>query len=74
MSFYMEYLIFHFIPSIKIITPEKEDANFLCLYQTWKKVFKFILDNGVVCDWREPDIIRIAPHPFTIRMLKYLNL
>ena len=28
-----------------------------------KKVFKFILDNGVVCDWREPDIIRIAPHP-----------
>ena len=63
MSFYMEYLIFHFIPSIKIITPDKRGCQLSLLVPNGKKVFKFILDNGVVCDWREPDIIRIAPHP-----------
>ena len=63
MSFYMEYLIFHFIPSIKIITPDKRGCQLSLLVPNGKKVFKFILDSGVVCDWREPDIIRIAPHP-----------
>ena len=63
MSSYMEYLIFHFIPSIKIITPDKRGCQLSLLVPNGKKVFKFILDNGVVCDWREPDIIRIAPHP-----------
>jgi kynureninase len=28
-----------------------------------KKVFDFLHDNDVVSDWRNPDVIRVAPHP-----------
>jgi len=28
-----------------------------------KSLFKAITDNGVVADWREPDVIRVAPVP-----------
>lgn len=29
-----------------------------------KKVFNKLQNAGVICDWREPDVIRIAPTPF----------
>lgn len=28
-----------------------------------KKLFDFLTGNGVICDWREPDVIRLAPTP-----------
>lgn len=28
-----------------------------------KKLFDYLTDNGVVCDWREPNVIRLAPVP-----------
>ncbi|GIT74772.1 MAG: hypothetical protein Ct9H300mP29_7660 [Candidatus Neomarinimicrobiota bacterium] len=28
-----------------------------------KKTFEKILKKGVGCDWRKPDVIRVAPHP-----------
>ena len=28
-----------------------------------KKIFKIITKKGVIADWREPDVIRIAPVP-----------
>jgi kynureninase len=34
-----------------------------------RRVFDALGDHGIVCDWREPDIIRIAPTPFYNRFV-----
>jgi kynureninase len=34
-----------------------------------RRVFDALADHGIVCDWREPDIIRIAPVPFYNRFV-----
>lgn len=31
--------------------------------QTGRALFDWLADQGMVCDWREPDIIRVAPVP-----------
>ncbi len=28
-----------------------------------KKLFDFLTENGVIADWREPNVIRVAPVP-----------
>ena len=52
---------------IKIITPKnpKERGCQLSLVfsKNGKEVFKKLAENGVIADWREPDVIRIAPIP-----------
>jgi len=32
-------------------------------YNIDKKLFNNLTENGIVADWREPDVIRIAPVP-----------
>lgn len=53
---------------IKLITPTKtqERGAQLSLYlvSLGKEVFERIVDNGVILDWREPNVIRVAPVPF----------
>jgi kynureninase len=34
-----------------------------------RRVFDALGDHGIICDWREPDIIRIAPCPFYNRFV-----
>jgi kynureninase len=34
-----------------------------------RRIFDVLGDNGVICDWREPDIIRIAPIPLYNRFI-----
>ena len=36
--------------SIQMITPDK-------------KLFNYLTDRGIISDWREPDVIRVAPVP-----------
>jgi len=66
LSSYLEYLLIKNIPQVSIITPRniKERGSQLSLaIEDGRSVFDFISKKGVVCDWREPDVIRVTPHP-----------
>lgn len=53
---------------IQIITPKKpkERGCQLSLFfkKNGRKVFEGLMNNGVIVDWREPNVIRMAPAPF----------
>ncbi len=41
---------------------------------TGKSLFEFLAEDGIVADWREPDIIRVAPTPLYNRYGDCLRL
>ncbi len=48
----------------KIITPKKRGCQLSVLVnKSGKNVYKILNKNGVVVDWREPNVIRFAPVP-----------
>ncbi|QQL51424.1 kynureninase [Mucilaginibacter ginkgonis] len=69
---YLEYLINGINKDLgteqyKIITPAQQSArgsqlSIICK-SNGKKIFDKLLDQGVIGDWREPDVIRLAPVP-----------
>ena len=50
-----------------IITPSQPEARGCQLSLLFdvdgKAIFNYLTDNGVIADWREPNVIRIAPVP-----------
>ena len=55
------------IINFEIITP-KEERNRGCqlsilMHGQGKDMFDFISSEGVIADWREPNVIRLAPVP-----------
>ncbi|MBT8190300.1 MAG: kynureninase [Saprospiraceae bacterium] len=54
-------------PKIKIITPKNQDERgcqlSLQIKDADKSMFDYITEKGVIADWREPDVIRIATVP-----------
>ena len=63
---FLEYLITENIPAISIITPEKlaeRGCQLSLVAPGGENTFQKIREKGVVCDWRKPDVIRVAPHP-----------
>ena len=70
LSSYMEYLINQFVPSVNIITPEARGCQLSLSVPKGKKVYDYLLKNDVVCDWRNPDVIRVAPHPLFNRYIE----
>lgn len=52
---------------LQIITPQKKEEKgcqvSLLMKRSGKEVFDFLSCNGIFADWREPDVIRIAPVP-----------
>jgi kynureninase len=67
---YLEFLLDEIDPENKkfaLLTPRnaKERGCQLSLFvkQNGKQIFKQILQAGVIADWREPNVMRIAPVP-----------
>ena len=63
----LEFLINTLKDKVTIITPADPNQRgcqlSLVVHENGKSVFEKLSENGVVCDWREPDVIRIAPAP-----------
>ena len=65
---YMEFLLNNIshLP-FEIITPsepERRGAQLSLLFsERGKEVFEVLTNNGIIADWREPNVIRIAPVP-----------
>ena len=64
---YLEFLIKTIHDKIEVITPldphERGNQLSLVMNEHGKDIFNKLGEKGVVCDWREPDVIRIAPSP-----------
>ena len=67
---YLEYLLKEIDPSEKsftIITPRNPEERgcqlSVFLKKNGKKIFDSLTKNGVSLDWREPNVIRLAPVP-----------
>ncbi|MEL4456221.1 kynureninase [Lutimonas vermicola] len=65
---YLEFLINSLgSERIQIITPKQPDARgaqlSIRVLNSDRSLFRAISDRGVIADWREPDVIRIAPAP-----------
>ena len=47
-----------------IITPKQRGCQLsLLFHRDGKKAFDYLFAHGIIADWREPDVIRIAPAP-----------
>ena len=65
-SSFLIYLIEKNIPEVSIITPknfQKRGCQLSLTVKDGKRIFTRVSEQGVVCDWRDPDVIRVAPHP-----------
>ena len=67
---FLEYLLEPLAQSIQIVTPRNPAARgaqlslrVLGAPDRGKRIFNWLTDQGALCDWRDPDIIRIAPIP-----------
>ena len=61
------YLLFLLGDKVNVITPRSEEERgaqvSIRMAKDGKRVFDALTAAGVVCDWREPDCIRVAPAP-----------
>ena len=53
--------------ALTIITPRNEEERgaqlSIVVGKNGKAIFNKLMENGVLCDWREPEVIRLAPTP-----------
>ncbi|MFY7741977.1 MAG: kynureninase [Flavobacterium sp.] len=52
----------------EIITPQNQEERAcqlsVYLHGQGRALFEYLMNNGVITDWREPNVIRLAPAPF----------
>ena len=66
---YLEYILKEIDKEVEstfeIITPEERGCQLsVFLHGEGRAIFDFLMKNGVIVDWREPNVIRLAPAPF----------
>lgn len=51
--------------TFEIITPQDRGCQLsVFLHGEGRELFDYLMKNGVITDWREPNVIRLAPAPF----------
>jgi len=64
---YLAYLIQANAPDVQVITPDDPKDRgcqlSMVLASNGRKTYKALGEAGVVADWREPNVIRVAPVP-----------
>lgn len=66
---YLEFILHEIDKEVdstfEIITPKDRGCQLsVFLHGQGKSLFNYLMENGVVTDWREPNVIRLAPAPF----------
>ena len=70
---YLEFILHEIDKDIdgtefEIITPENQEERAcqlsVFLHGQGRSLFDYLMKNGVITDWREPNVIRLAPAPF----------
>lgn len=69
---YLEFILHEIDREVKgnfeIITPlnqhERGTQLSVFLHGEGRDLFNYLMENGVITDWREPNVIRLAPAPF----------
>jgi kynureninase len=66
---YLEFVLLEIDNEVEsrfeIITPEWRACQLsVFLHGEGKPLFDYLMKNGVITDWREPNVIRLAPAPF----------
>ncbi|MCP9201427.1 kynureninase [Gramella sp. GC03-9] len=69
---YLEFILHEIDKQVEstfeVITPSNQDERgtqlSVFLHGEGRELFKYLMDHGVITDWREPNVIRLAPAPF----------
>ena len=66
---YLEYVLKEIDKEVdstfEIITPKARGTQLsVFLHGEGRSLFDYLMKNGVITDWREPNVIRLAPAPF----------
>ncbi len=60
--------------TFEIITPEARGCQLsVLLHGQGRALFDYLIKNGVIADWREPNVIRLAPAPFYCSFVDMYN-
>ena len=65
LEFILEEIDKEVASTFEIITPKARGCQLsVFLHGEGRTLFEYLMNNGVIVDWREPNVIRLAPAPF----------